>query len=99
MPLEGITDDLRRRRLTLLYELYRRNKQGNDGGLQNAAMALGREPGTLDFEFDKARLIEEGAIERVDMPPGYVPEPELYKVTAKGENMLGEAGYELLNDN
>ena len=99
MPLEGITDDLRRRRLTLLYELYWRNKQGNDGALQNAAMALGREPGTLDLEFDKARLIEDGAIERVDMPPGYVPEPELYKVTAKGENILCEAGYELLNDN
>jgi hypothetical protein len=84
-------DDLKTRRVELLWELYKRRK---DGRLQLAAMALDREAGGPEYDLDKTGLIEDGAIEQADVPVyGRVGTPELYRVTPKAEQMLREWGY------
>jgi hypothetical protein len=82
--------ELKRRRVELLWALYQ--LPADDGTLQMAAVSVGRETGGRAFEFDKRALIGEGAIEEIDIP-GWEKPPELYKVTAEGEKILGDWGY------
>ena len=82
-------DELKKRRLALLYSLYQRG----DGVLQMAAIDIGRDSGGPVIEFDKREVLKEGAMEDVT-PPGLVG-AELYRVTPEGVTMLEEAGYVL----
>jgi hypothetical protein len=88
-----MADQLKRRRVELLSELYKGQREG-DGRLHTAAMALGRTSGGPVFDFDKAQLIEDGAIGQADMPAlGRLGVSELYKVTPEGAQILREWGY------
>jgi hypothetical protein len=91
MQRRRMLDDLKWRRVELLWELYKRRK---DGRLQLAAMALEREAGGPEYDWDKTALIEDGAIEQANVPVyGQLGPPELYMVTPKGEQILREWGY------
>jgi hypothetical protein len=57
-----------------------------------AALALEREAGGPEFELDKSMLLQGGAIELADVPPG-MEDAELYVVTDTGMQMLRAAGY------
>jgi len=65
-----------------------------DGTLQTAAMALGRDPAGPVFRGDIDKLYAVEALELVDIPAfGDRGSPEVYRVTLKGEQLLGERGY------
>ena len=65
-----------------------------DGTPQRVAMALGRDPDSPVFRGDVDKLYEVGALELVDMPAfGDGGSPEVYRVTLKGEHILGEWAY------
>ena len=81
---------LTERMVAILWELYQRPQ---DGSLQTAAMALGRDVDGPVFRFDKDKLIEARAMEQVHMPAIGDRVPELYRVTLKGEQILREWGY------
>ena len=57
-------------------------------------MALGRDPDGPVFRGDVDKLYEVGALELVEMPAfGDGGSPEAYRVTLKGEQLLGEWAY------
>ena len=65
-----------------------------DGTPQRVAMALGRDPDSPVFRGDIDKLYEVEALELVDIPAlGDLSSPEVYRVTLKGEQLLGERGY------
>ena len=65
-----------------------------DGTPQRVAMALGRDPDSPVFRADIDKLYEVGALELVEMPAlGERGSPEVYRVTLKGEHILGERDY------
>ena len=65
-----------------------------DGTPQTVAMALGRDPDGPVFRGDVDKLYEVGALELVEMPAlGDSGSPEVYRVTLKGEHILGERAY------
>ena len=65
-----------------------------DGTPQRVAMALGRDLDVPVFRADVDKLCEVGALELVDMPTfGDGGSPEVYRVTLKGEQILGERAY------
>ena len=65
-----------------------------DGTPQRVAMALGRDPDGPVFRGDVDKLCEVGALELVEMPAfGDRGSPEVYRVTLKGEQLLGEWAY------
>ena len=65
-----------------------------DGTPQTVAMALGRDPDSPVFRGDVDKLYEVGALELVEMPAfGDRGSPEVYRVTLKGEQLLGEWAY------
>ncbi len=65
-----------------------------DGTPQTVAMALGRDPDGPVFRGDVDKLYEVGALELVEMPAfGDGGSPEVYRVTLKGEQLLGEWAY------
>ena len=62
-----------------------------DGTPQTVAMALGRDPDGPVFRGDVDKLYEVGALELVEIPAfGDGGSPEAYRVTLKGEQLLGE---------
>ena len=66
----------------------------DDGTPQTVAMALGRDPDGPVFRGDVDKLYEVGALELVDKTAfGDGGSPEVYKVTLKGELLLGEWAY------
>ena len=79
------------RMVEVLWAFYERQE---DGTLQTAGMALGRDPDGPVFRGDVDKLLEVEALELVDMPAfGDRGSPEVYRVTLKGEQLLGEWAY------
>ena len=79
------------RMVEVLWAFYERQE---DGTPQTAAMALGRDPDGPVFRGDVDKLREVEALELVDKPAlGDGGSPEVYRVTLKGEQLLGERGY------
>ena len=79
------------RMVEVLWAFYERQE---DGTPQTAAMALGRDPDGPVFRGDIDKLCEVEALELVDIPAlGDLSSPEVYRVTLKGEQLLGERGY------
>ena len=79
------------RAVEVLWAFYEHQE---DGTPQTVAMALGRDPDGPVFRGDVDKLYEVGALELVEMPAfGERGSPEVYRVTLKGEQILGERAY------
>ena len=79
------------RMVEVLWAFYEHQE---DGTPQTVAMALGRDPAHPVFRGDVDKLLEVEALELVDMPAfGDLGSPEVYRVTLKGEQLVGERGY------
>ena len=84
-------DGVYERAVEVLWALYDLQE---DGTPQTVAMALGRDPDGPVFRGDVDKLYEVGALELVEMPAlGDRGSPEVYRVTLKGEQLLGEWAY------
>ena len=79
------------RMVEVLWAFYEHQE---DGTPQTVAMALGRDPAHPVFRGDVDKQLEVEALELVDMPAfGDLGSPEVYRVTLKGEQLVGERGY------
>jgi hypothetical protein len=86
-----VVDGVYERAVEVLWAFYDLQEVGTP---QTVAMALGRDPDSPVFRADIDKLYEVGALEVVDMPAfGDRGSPEVYRVTLKGEHLLGERDY------
>ncbi len=77
--------------IEVLWAFYQNRE---DGTPETVAMALGRDADSPMFLSDVRKLEDVGALELVDMPAfGSLGSPEVYRVTLKGEQLLGEWAY------
>ena len=78
------------RMVEVLWVFYQHRE---DGAPQTVATALGRDARGPVFRLDVEQLYKVGAIELVDMPAFGEFDPEVYRVTLKGEQLLREWDY------
>jgi hypothetical protein len=81
-------DGVYERAVEVLWAFYDLQEGGTP---QTVAMALRRDPDGPVFRGDVDKLYEVEALELVEMPAlGDGGSPEVYRVTLKGEHILGE---------